>query len=300
MATRSSPTWRWSPSVTARWRRVVRLASASSATPSDAADWAFTDVFVLLMPCQPALCGGDECRADGICHGERPAAACRTAAADQECFDNGGNLECATVIAKNTIYDFPNATGLFIDLKVTPDGLGMVFYDRQRGNLIGMREVGGAWEGPLVIDGQIGNDQDTGDVGIGASLFVDGAGDWHVAYADGIDEQVLYNKVVGFVPEGRQVVDTGATDDGQAVVGDDTSIWVNGSGSVFIAYQDATNGKLKWATNESGNWTNSVVNTEGWTGAFNTIVDVNGSPQVATHWRVAQPRTEGSVRVVQP
>src|SRR5206468_1060065 len=93
---------------------------------------------------------------------------------------------------------------------------------------------------------------DTGDVGVGASLFIAANGDWHVSYVNGFTEALQYV----FVPGGNkpplapEIIDDGRAvggmpyGDGKHVIGDDSSINVDASGAVSVFYQDATAGTL--------------------------------------------------------
>ena len=55
----------------------------------------------------------------------------------------------------------------------TPAGsIGIAYYDRIRGNLVAASKSGGAWK-TTIVDGEAADGTDTGDVGIGASLFID-------------------------------------------------------------------------------------------------------------------------------
>src|SRR5262249_53720419 len=131
-------------------------------------------------------------------------------------------------------------------------GFGLAFYDRTNGNMIVATNASGAWT-QTIVDGQMG-DTDTGDMGIGATLFIDDSGDWHVAYVDGWAETLRYATIKGgtkvVTPE---LVDDGLGvppdhfDDGQHLVGDDANIFVTSSGEVHITYQDATAGTLHHA-----------------------------------------------------
>lgn len=287
----------------------VRIASASSATPSSGSDWTMTDAVVATdTPCRAYMCGTDVCLQDtGKCVAK--AGGCDPKCGSGEaCVDNGGTPACQKVFDKSTLDTYPEATGLYISLAKTASGLGIVYYDRVHGDLYAVRQEGGAWQPPVLIDGQgSGPDGpiDTGDVGIGASLFIDSAGDWHVSYVNGFDETVVYNKLTGGTTPGTpELVDDGATPNGQAVVGDDSSIFVTASGEVQIAYQDATNGDLRWATGTPNGathtWTKKTVTVSDFAGAFNQILSIGGKTQVLTWWRKGKPRTEGDVSIVTP
>jgi hypothetical protein len=138
-------------------------------------------------------------------------------------------------------------------------------------------------------------------------LFIDGAGDYHLAYVDGLSESVMYLKVAGGTAPGTaEVVDDGATlngapfDDGKHIVGDDTNIFVTQSGEVRIAYQDATAGTLRYAVGGPGQWTVKAVEQEGFAGFFANHVEFEGGTKVVNWWRAATPQTMGEVRLVSP
>jgi hypothetical protein len=288
----------------------VRVASASKGVPGASADWSFVDVYSdPATPCRAYLCATGECRQDtGKCQATSTgcAAACGT---DQKCFDDSGTKACQKIYSKTYPDAYPQAAGLYVSLSPTKSGLGMVFYDRIHGNLYASSMTGGKWSTPVLLDGQ-GTDSsgaatDTGDVGIGASLFIDSAGDWHTSYVNGFDETVIYMKVAGGTTPGTpEVVDDGVITGGQAVVGDDSSITVDASGKVMIAYQDATLGKARLATGTASGathtWTKKDLAVTDFAGAFNQILSAGGKTQVMTWWRHAKPRTEGDVTFVAP
>jgi hypothetical protein len=288
----------------------VRVATASSASPAGPSDWTFSDAYTdAASPCRAFLCATGECREDtALC--QAPTNGCATKCnPDEKCFDDNGTKVCAKVFAKTYPDAYPEAAGLYVSLAETQSGLGMVFYDRIHGNLMASHQEGGKWTPAAILDGQgkdsTGADIDTGDVGVGASLFVDSAGDWHVAYANGFDETLVYMKVTGGTTPGTpEVVDDGVVPGEQAIVGDDTSIRVTSSGEVQIAYQDATRGKAKWATGTptgaTHNWTKKELNVSDFAGAFSKVLDVGGKTQVLTWWRRAKPRTEGDISIVAP
>ncbi len=292
----------------------VRVASASSATPAASSDWSFADATSdPATPCRAYLCSsGESCRGDTFkC--EKPITGCDpSCASGSKCFDDGtGTPACVTALAASYLDDYPDASGLYISLAQTSSGLGIVYYDRLHGNLMAVQQQGGTWGTPAILDGQAtdgsGQAIDTGDKGIGASLFVDPAGDWHVTYADGFSEALMYMRVVGgTTPTNPEIVDSGETADGQAVVGDDSSIVVTASGEVHVAYQDATSGLLRYAvgapaaTGGSHTWTQQTLKVDGFAGAFSHIVQVNGATQVSTWWRQGKPQTVGDVTFVAP
>ncbi|MEZ4374078.1 MAG: MYXO-CTERM sorting domain-containing protein [Polyangiaceae bacterium] len=278
---------------------VVRVASASTALPQGSGDWSFADAAVSAAPCRAYNCAsGEECRDTGVC--QTPLTTCDPACAKGEaCFDDGSGAACTPIFDQKFVDTFPEGS-LYISAALTSSGMGLVYYDRIHGNLYGVKEEGGTWGTPMLLDGEGPGPVDTGDTGVGASLFVDGNGDWHITYSDGITETFKYMKVTGgTTPEAAQVIDDGSTDDGKAVIGDDSSVWTNGS-TIYASYQDATNGLLKLGTNDGSGWQVKTLTVDGWVNGFTQVVDVNGSPQIMAHWRKADPNTVGSVIFVAP
>jgi hypothetical protein len=127
---------------------------------------------------------------------------------------------------------------------------------------------------------------------MGASLFISGDGTWHVSYVNGIDETLRYIALQGTKPTRPEVVDDGFGVDGQPfkdgkhIVGDDSFIQVETSGSISIFYQDATTGTLRQASGApSGGtrkWSRKVLaQPEKFGGYFPRAVD----GKVANFWR---------------
>jgi len=216
---------------------------------------------------------------------------------------------------------YPNAGGDYIAVANGPQGVGVVVYDRTRGNLVGVANMGGSWTAQI-LDGQIGANSsptrtDTGDVGVGASLAIDSNGDWHVSYSNGWTEALQYVHVPGgnlTKPLTPEVVDDGLHlngtlyTDGQHIVGDDSSITVDASGAVRIVYQDATAGTLHEATGApSGNkhtWTVKAIDQTGQFAGFFPHY-VSQSQLVANWYRAtdhtqAPPAVTGDVAFVSP
>ena len=146
----------------------------------------------------------------------------------------------------------------------------------------------------------------TGDKGIGTSLDIDDAGNFHVAYVDGLDEAVNYVMVQGgTTPQAAETVDDGlGMGDGVHLVGDDSDIVVTPSGEVRISYQDATGGTLRYAIGTpNGNahdWTVTDVAQDAFAGAFSVQINNGGALQVLNWWRVASPNALGDVALVTP
>jgi hypothetical protein len=218
-------------------------------------------------PCAAAFCAAGQVCVQATTMCEATIAGCTPAdcgastaglgATPQACVMASGAPACSDVIDASYVTTYPNAVGDYVSLAQGPQGLGIVAYDRTRGNLVGASQQGGTWTS-AILDGQHGantdpNRVDTGDVGIGASLAIAANGDWHVSYSNGSTEALQYL----FVPGGDftkalapEVADNGVFigtmpyPDGHHIVGDDSSISVDASGALRIVYQDATAGSL--------------------------------------------------------
>lgn len=288
-------------------RSGVRVATGSE--PSAAAvQWGFEEVMVDdATPCRAATCpAGMRCVAStGTC--ANAASGCAECAAGEECVDLGGS-QCEAVFGSSKLDAYPEALGLYVAAAPLPSGssFGLAFYDRIRGNLIVANNSSGAWS-TTIADGENGG-VDTGDTGVGTSLFIDGAGNFHVAYVDGLAEAVRYLFVTGGTTPGTpELVDDGASVDGVPfadglhVVGDDTDVWSDGN-TIRISYQDATAGTLRMAIGtpdqQAHGWILTVLGQSGFAGAFSQQVHVAGTPHVVNFWREALPSTRGDVRVL--
>lgn len=281
------------------WARSrVVLATASNANPQSASDWTFQDTVVdeqtpcraefcddgqvcvqTTMQCQPTVtgCTPADCGASTAGIGSTP----------QSCVTIMGKATCENVMDDTYIDTYPDAAGDYVTMAQGPSGIGIVVYDRTRGNLVGVSSSNqaGQWTAQI-LDGQTGSNTDpmrvdTGDVGIGASLAITSEGDWHVSYVNGWTESLEYLDVPGgnlTKPLSPEVVDNGTTQDGQPsgmpypdgqhIIGDDSSVTVDADGAIRIVYQDATNGTLREATGTPGTgnshtWTAKVLAQQG-------------------------------------
>jgi hypothetical protein len=196
----------------------------------------------------------------------------------QACVTVMGKAGCQAILDDSHIDSYPETTGDYVTIAADPHGgIGVVVYDRTRGNLVGVANQAGMWNAQI-LDGQTGANSDptrvdTGDVGIGASLAITGEGDWHVSYVNGWTEALQYLTVPAgnlMKPGTPEVVDDGMkiagtpNMDGAHVVGDDSSITIDASGTVRIVYQDATAGALReavgtLAAGSAHTWTVKVI-----------------------------------------
>jgi MYXO-CTERM domain-containing protein len=273
--------------------------------------WAFEDVVVnAATPCRAAFCqGGTVCVADtGQCTATASGCAAECAAGE-ECVTVEGSTSCREVLT-NKVDAYPLASGLYVSLSPVPGGgLGIAYYDRVAGTVNVAARGGSGWSS-LVVDGGPQPDGSISDVGVGASLFIDSGGDWHVSYVDAYNEALKYARVRAGAVQGIEVVDDGLVlggvqnPDGMHLVGDDSFVRASASGEVRIAYQDATAGKLRFAVGTPGqtghSWTVRVAETDGFAGFFPNQVEVGGALKIVHFWRKARETTHGDVTVVSP
>lgn len=282
------------------------------ATSSDGATWSFEDaVQNKATPCAARFCAtGNACIKDtGLCTTELSKDACNpSCSSTQACVDAGGPT-CSDKHTTNETETYPNLTGGYIAVAKEKGGtLGIVFYDRVAGNLVMASKSTGQWV-TAILDGETGG-VDTGDVGIGATLAIDDAGAWHIAYSNGYDESLEYIQVKDGVPGLPEVIDDGSGiegtlfDDGRHVVGDDASIHVSAGGDIQVSYQDATAGTLHYAVGTASanghSWAVKVIPQDGFAGAFSKVIDNGGQLQVMNWWRKGGETYTGDVAILTP
>ncbi len=207
------------------------------------------------------------------------------------------------VLGEDYVEDHPPIAGLFASIAESPDGsLGLVYYDRNAGNLMAARQMGSSWVTQLV-DGYGREALGVGDSGLAASLAIDSSGTWHVSYVDGAEEVLRYARFTASTPPTYTIIDDGTTDgttmhdDGRHIVGDDSSLVVLDSGEIRVTYQDATTQTLMFAssTDNGDTWSLSVIDDENSTGYFATQKTDGSASTIGTWWRA--PRNENGIRV---
>jgi hypothetical protein len=265
----------------------VRVAVASSSMPAAASDWTITRIHDQPSPCRPALCGmGQACLASGTC--VTPATSgCPMCGANTVCVAG----MCQPSLPANYVEDYLPAHGLYPQLVRGPSGLALVYYDRTEGNLYGVQQSGSMWGTPFLIDGYGRGMPYVGDSGIGASLFIDAMGTWHVTYVDGAEEALRYAQVSGGTVTVRETIDDGSTSDGMMaytdgrhIVGDDSSVVVMPSGEVRVAYQDATAEHTMIARRDAmGHWTHAVLDPMAHNG-FWVEQEISGTNSYVASW----------------
>ncbi|MGH7294010.1 MAG: MYXO-CTERM sorting domain-containing protein [Polyangiaceae bacterium] len=313
--------------------RVV-LATGKVSTPASASDWSMQDAVVdTQTPCRAKFCTSGQvcvqstmmCQAtvSGCTPADCGASTAGLGSTPQSCVTISGSPACEAVDGDTYIDTYPDTAGDYVAMADGPQGIGLVVYDRTRGNLVGAVSKSGTWNAQI-LDGQTGantdpNRVDTGDVGVGASIAIASNGDWHVSYVNGWTEALQYVMVPAgdlTKPLAPEVVDTGTGlggtpyPDGQHVVGDDSSITVDDGGTVRIVYQDATTGTLLEATGAPGagnkhTWTvKSVTQPQGHFAGFFPHY-LSQTQKVANWFRATDhsqnpPVVSGDVALVSP
>ncbi len=281
-------------------RSRVTIAHASDAIPKDPSGWTFEDAVVDdNEPCTGTTCGGGQVcvKTTGKCQPTTTGCTPADCGSGSACVTIAMAAACSATLSKDSIVTYPNAFGDYIAFKNAPNnGTALVVYDRIHGNLVALDHAGGGWK-QVILDGETGDRtkktaKDTGDTGVGSSLFVGADGTWHVSYVDGVTETVRYVTYKGgkagvfeIVTDGYGVDGT-PFPDGKHLVGDDSSISVDSSGTVSVLYQDATAGKLQRATGivsaGSHKWATHKIDQPGrFAGYFPSAVDA----QIANYWR---------------
>lgn len=287
-----------SPSDQDKFKGQVVVATASNAAPTAGDDFTSEVVDTTNVACRAEWCdAGEVCLGTGEC--AVPGSGCSTCAAGTACVDRA----CQEVLPAEYIEDMPVSTGLFCQLEPAPTGMALVYYDRTKGSLFGAKFQSGEWRSPVALDGYSRMGGGDYDAGIGASLFVDSTGLWHVAYVDGTNEALRYLTYNG-TSIVRAVVDDGTTDgedaftDGKHVIGDDSSVAVLSNGQVRIVYQDATNQTQRFASKSGSRWDRSVIAGDATVraGFFNKQIPV-GTVSYIANWWLAPGNSDNGVLV---
>ena len=246
------------------------------------------------------------CLKAGTC--AEPGSGCATCATGESCVKDGAASKCAAVVGADQLDSYPPILGAVTRIVAGKGGaLAVVAYDRQRGNLLVARYASARWTTTLV-DGETGDRGantavDTGDVGVGANaVFADDGTLW-ISYVNGSTEDL---RVVPVAPNGtvgtRELVDDGFDPtwaDGKHLVGDDSAIAVDASGTLTVAYQDATAGTLRTAVGTAvaggtHRWTRkSSAITQSLAGFFPSIV--SASPLSVAHFTRRADRAERTI-----
>ncbi len=295
----------------------IVLAKANAAVPDAIGKWALQDIYVdNETPCWPGTCATGESCVKGSRTCTKTIAGCTPdCTTGTACVADGGASTCVDVNVDPQVITVPDTIGAYISAAVGPFGLGVVTYDRPRGNLVAfVPQEDGAF-GKYVLDGETGSRadgtaKDTGDVGLGASLAIGADGDWHVAYVDGSREALIHLTArLGMTVVGRDVVDDGygvngvPFTDGKHIVGDDAAIRIDDGNAITICYQDSSAGELRCASGGPGRAfaVRTVPQPGKVAGFFPRFVP--GTREVANHWRAldrAAQAYSGNVSIMAP
>jgi hypothetical protein len=284
-------------------RSGVRVAVASSATPGASADWTIAEISGATTPCRASDCNmGEVCLDTGSCV---MRGTCSPACSGNDSVCSG--TMCVGGFGPDYVEDLPPRHGMYSQLFATSSGLALVWYDRTAGNLWGASATGTTFGAPFLIDGyMVATGGSGGDSGLGASVFVDGAGTWHVTYVNGAEEELWYAQVSAGAVTLRERIDDGSTDgtarhmDGRHVIGDDSSVVVLTGGEVRVAYQDATAAVTMLARRTgAGTWSISVIDDVDASGFWVEQVLTGGGTgsTVATFWRRNEMGNPNGVRI---
>lgn len=299
-----------------RTRSKIVLARATTEAPHAASDFRFEDIAVDDEgPCRADSCaGGEACiKETGVC--TKTIGGCPTPCTEsQACVAKDNQATCLT--KTGPVGTYPRGLGAYISLAKGPTGLGLVAYDGYHGNLVGFADRGVVpWE-RVVLDGETGRREDktaidTGDVGIAASLAISPGGVWHVSYVNGVDESLRYISVDNGRVGRSEVVDDGSSvngkshPDGKHLVGDDSSIRVDGS-IITIYYADSTSLGLRRAVGTGAapthKWDLKSMPQENRWVAFPQVVP-GDDDKVAAWWRQStrsSKTVEGNALVLTP
>lgn len=192
------------------------------------------------------------------------------------------------------IHDWVDGTGVTPSVALKEDGMPVVaYYDSLNGNLM-MAEMiedseGGNryFDDPIIVAGEDTNGNDTGDVGVFASIAVDltTPNVYHYSFADAALENLYYYKTTMDEPE---VVDDGyRLEENEQTglpmpvfhyVGWDSELFITGGGFAMILYQDGTDHELRMATRmeEGGEWVFEVLGGDEtpFAGAYGFYIDM--------------------------
>ncbi|MDB5217207.1 MAG: hypothetical protein JWO86_5134 [Myxococcaceae bacterium] len=286
------------PGIGGKTRSKVIVARSNVEVPQDPSDFRFEDAAVEEdNPCASTTCTGtDVCvKSTGLCTPIASGCTPTPCAMGSSCVTVTGAATCVPV--KGDLVTYPEVFGDYISLAQNAGQVGMVVYDRPRGNLIALTQAGeGQWT-KSILDGETGSRSamtaiDTGDVGIGASLAIDGGGTWHITYVSGLDETLRYLTATNGKPGKSEIIDDGSSVDGKSfadgkhLIGDDSTVRADGD-VITVYYQDATDHTLRRAAGTASGSTHkwdlrTLQQPDRLGGYFPQIVP--GEDKVANFW----------------
>ncbi len=286
-------------------RSVLRIAFANTATPTDASQWGTRDLATLDLS---GFGCAERCNVDEVClssnqscaPADPPTACTPRCESGQRCVQGA----CVGVDGLPPFRDLPLARGLWPSMGILPDGSALVaFYDRFDRNLSMVKIQGpdlrtGAIT-TAVIDGNGAPGGSTDDAGLFPSLHVTPGGEAHLAYMNATRQSLWYRNFDPNSPTFADItppeeVESGLTMGGGpdgVLIGADAAMVVDAQGVVRIAYQNATEGDLRYARRAAtGQWTHLTLAGDEATyrGSFGfyadqVLTDDRLSPTVSTY-----------------
>ncbi|MDO8281072.1 MAG: PKD domain-containing protein [Thermodesulfovibrionia bacterium] len=123
------------------------------------------------------------------------------------------------------------------------------------------------------------------------SIKLDSSGNPHISYLrtynGGLSEDLKYATRRGVTPGGGSCAGTGGSSDwactfiDTGLVGRFSSLATDSADKIHISYYDAANKRLKYATNASGSWVNTVVDSTGDAGTHTSLItDAANKPHI--------------------
>lgn len=235
-------------------RTVLRLAVANNADPRPE-QWAFVDLETVSLAGESCAvrCNDDEvCPVTGRrCVVPDPPGTCGRCQSDEACVAGS----CVAVVPPPVLRGLPRARGLWPSLAVLPDGDALVTYRDEVDRSLRLARVR---TGDLTVTDRVtlegfGGPLNGDDTGLFPSLFVTPGGEIHLAYMNATQQSLRYLLVdTDLTIVLSETVDLGLGDltnpDG-LLLGADAALVVGGPNPsiVAVAYQDATNGDLRYA-----------------------------------------------------
>lgn len=204
------------------------------------------------------LCGAGTACIAGANAGDPETCTATTTDCTAQCADGEVCImgACTEEIPDPTVASPATGTGIYVSLNTMPDGrLAAVYYDRSRRALVLALESGA---GSNTFAETVLDSVTPGDRGMWATSVVDGGGTIHVAYQDGLGDQLMYTSTQGAAGP-TEIVDDGLrAGDRTHPVGAGAAIYL-ANGSPAIAYQDGLTADVYIAQKSGGGWSKAVA-----------------------------------------
>ncbi len=211
----------------------LRWAQATKSSPTTAGDWVISKVETRAMPCRNLCESTEAC----IVNTDKTST-CKTTST--KCSSSCGTGKaciagkCVDALDDSKLVELPMASGLFVSALNVSTGPMVVYYDRVGGNLRAALRAGGKWSA-VVLKGTAKD-----DVGAYCSAAADKAGTVHVSYQDFNKGTLHYLQLTPPTLKATvsEVIDNGKRTTGLHLLGADSNLFVDPSGTVRVLYQD--------------------------------------------------------------